>query len=1162
MIFFPFPMSSDTPEPTPNMPPTPEGQREELARLQAEHERLQGELETMQTRLSDLSSRLETLSKPKPRKVRPRKRQAVTPTDDEALHAQVATAPETPTVKEPSPEPAEISPPEPEPKAQAEPQAAPTPADLGTTLTRAKSSTPPPIPSTEESVVVEETKKPAPPPLPEEAQTTTTSMESMDSESVPTQDSATNSGLDEDDTVETRWGVYLLRIGVVLFLLSLAFAGNYAYQEWFVHLTAGTKVTLLYVLCALVLGLGKWMESFASGVQQFGSGLGAAGLAGLYYVTFAAHYTERLRVIESPILAGVLLLAWAGFVFYLAERRSSQWLALVAVALAYFSTAIGPAGWFAAGANVLLAVVSVLLQLRHRWTSLGALSLIGVYLSFLCQSILGLSLVSGRDPLAAIAADPHHALIVGLIALTAYWITFATASFYARPEIQPPLQRTLLLTLNNALWIGLGWLLLVRLDFAHVIGEALLAAGTLLLIAAVKARWLVAAARPTVPAYTAQGLAVFTVGLMLTFTGTTQALLLGTELLLVLFTATSTGNRILRYASLVLAPCVTGTALYALELGQISAPAALGTAAILLFSGWWAKFHHRETSWRQEQVDWFSANGLGLLTCSLVMLYHGDQRLLLLSVEFAVVLLFAVGSTSYLLRVATHLLGAIVLAVAGGLILLGTVTWVMGLSVALLFWGAWWAQHQTLAINKWTPADIGWLSALALALGYQWLHEVIPPEVIWPLLGAITLGLSVTTRWHQIPTLTYLSQLYFLLACTNLAGPLLAYSKDPALAPAWWQPAALIVIGLMLSTWWQRTRVLRNEDFSLAMRLIDAAAVVSLFYLWLEPRVDANTWMLLASGLTLGLSAYGLWRREWLLATLAQGLVLAAVLELFLRAGSGINWPAALFPTATMIGLALAAETLLPRALSKLSDPVSEAYRAWVAVIHYAASLYRIVAVFLGVRLINTYVPDAERGWVFALLGFAILATNGWRMQNLRFLGAALYFIIALGRWMNPFDPSSALHWPNWLGLGLILLAPVLTRRVRAQLPLLTTGANGSRQERRDWERIAIFCLRLFAVFALWVQASRLIDAQLGTSYLTIAWALTALVVLGGGFLVRERLLRWFGLIILALSLLRFGAIDLWGFDTLYRLVSASALTLVVLLLAFLYSKYAGKPKR
>lgn len=1161
MIFLPTQMSSESPDPVPGQPNPPESQREELARLQAEHERLQGELETIQTRLTDLSSRLETLAKPKPRQVRPRKRKPATPADDEALHAPREDATDTRAndglSKDPVAEPIATAP-DSEPESEPQPEVTTVPADLGATLVQAKTSPAEETPS-EPALTVEEKKTPTPPPIPEEAQVQST----PESPEAPEPSPEPKQQLDEDeDTVETRWGVYLLRIGVVLFLLSLAFAGNYAYQEWFVHLTPGTKVTLLYILCALVLGLGKWLERFPDGVRHFGSGLGAAGLAGLYYVTFAAHYTERLRVIESPILAGILLLAWTGLVFYLAERRGSQFLALAAVALAYFSTTIGPAGWFAAGANVLLACVSVFLQLRHRWTALGALSLVGVYLSFLCQSILGISLVSGSDPLATLLTDPDGALIIGLTALTAYWITFATASFFARPEIQPALQRTVLLTLNNALWIGLGWLYLARLGYDDFIGEALLVAGTLLLITALKARWWFEAAKPTVPAYTAQGLAVFTVGLMLTFTGTTQALLLGTELLLVLFTATSTNSRVLRYASLVLAPCVTGTALYALDMAQISAPAALGTAAILLFSGWWAKFHHRETSWRQEQVDWFSANGLGLLTCSLVMLYQGDQRLLLLSIEFAIVLLFAVGSTSYLLRVATHLLGAIVLAVAGGMILLSTVTWVMALSVGLLFWGAWWAQHQTLAINKWTPADIGWLSALALALGYQWLHEIIPPEAIWPLLGAIALGLSVTTRWHQIPTLTYLSQLYFLLAFTNSAGPLLAYAKDPALAPHWWQPAALIVIGLMLSTWWQRNRVLRNEDFSLAMRLIDAAAVVGLFYLWLEPRVEANTWMLLASGLTLALSTYGLWRREWLLATLAQGLVLAAVLELFLRAGNGISWPAALFPTATMIGLALAAETLLPRALAKLSDPVSAAYHAWVKLIQYAATLYRIVAVFLGVRLINAYVPDAERGWVFASLGFAILATNGWRMQNFRFLGAALYFLIALGQWMNPFATGSALHWPNWLGLGLILLAPVLTRRVRAKLPPLSSASNGQRQERRDWERIAIFCLRLFAVFALWVQASRLIEAQLGASYLTIAWALTALVVLGGGFLVRERLLRWFGLIILALSLLRFGAIDLWGFDTLYRLVSASALTLVVLLLAFLYSKYAGKPKR
>lgn len=1099
----------------------------EVERLRAEHERLHHELETIQGQLRDLSTRLDTLAQPPRREVRPRKRLAKGPDDDEALHAAAIEA-APPPVPEPKPAPVNDPPPEPETEAAlaTDPEAAPGAADAPPAAGTA-SPEPDPAPA---DPLQEAAPAAAPTPTP------------------------------KGESLESTWVPFLLPIiGAVLFLLTLVFAGNYLYYEFFVDLSKGMKVALLYAVCAVVLGLGAWLETMSGRLPRLGTILGAAGLGGLYYVSFAAHFTEALRVIESPVTAGVLLLAWSGLALFLAEWRRSQELGVAAIALAYFSTAIGPVGWFGAGSNLLLAAVSVALVLRHRWEVLGMVSLGGVYASFLLNSIIGVSLVSGADPLAAWLAAPVEGVWIGLISLTAYWLTFATGSFFARQELMAQQLRMVMLTLNNLLWVGWGCLLMGRLDLPGQIDVFLLMAGGLMLAASCLARWVWASAKPVAEAYLGQGLTVFTIGLMLAASGTVQALLLTAELMIVLVLATTFRHRLLRYATLAIVPLVTGTTLLALKLEEIAPWASLTVAAALIFAGWWAKFHRASTSWRQEQVDWLTANGIGLLTCALVTHFTGMPRLLLLTAEFVFVLLFAVSSTSYLLRVASHVLATIVLAVGGGLMLLGGVYYAVLVSVVALFWAAWWAQHQTLAVNRWTPADIGWLSALALALNYQWLKELVPTLYFWPVLGTLALIATLGTRLHRIPVLTYLSQLYFLLAVTNLFGPLYNYVPAAADNLPGWQPALLIAVGLALSAWWQRTTDLRNTDFSLAMRLIDAAAVVALFYLWVEPRLSTEMWMVAASLLTLALSAYGVSRREWLLAAFGQSLVLVAVGELFWRAGTTVAWPAALVPTATLVGIAMTAEwACRTRLLSQRGEQTSVP-EEWLGLVRYVATGYRMVTVFLAVRLVNAYVPAPEQAWVFALLGFALLATGGWRLNGLRAAGVLLYFLLALVKWFVPMSPEPHLYWANWLALLLILAAPVFTRRARAHLDPLPEQADTIRREKRDWEAAAVWLLRLLGVLMLWLQASRLGETFWGAQYLTIAWALTALAVLAGGFAVRERLLRWLGLGILAATLLRFLVFDLWGFQTFYQVVSAGALTAVVLLLAFLYNKYADR---
>ena len=110
---------------------------------------------------------------------------------------------------------------------------------------------------------------------------------------------------------ELRVGTYWMpRIGIVILLTGLVFLGNYAYHLIVPLLGPWGKLSLLTLAGVGLAGLGAWLERSRETLRNYGRVLMAGGAATIYYTAYAAHFVERLRVIESPILGGMLLLRW------------------------------------------------------------------------------------------------------------------------------------------------------------------------------------------------------------------------------------------------------------------------------------------------------------------------------------------------------------------------------------------------------------------------------------------------------------------------------------------------------------------------------------------------------------------------------------------------------------------------------------------------------------------------------------------------------------------------------------------------------------------------------------------------------------------------------------------------------------------------------------
>ena len=270
------------------------------------------------------------------------------------------------------------------------------------------------------------------------------------------------------DSLEMQIGsTWLVRIGVVVVLTAFAFFGDYLYHNVVPHLGRAAKVALLYVGAGALTGLGTWLERSRQArdqprLGQYAQVVFAGGLSAIYYVTYVAHYFENLRVIDSALLAGLLLLAWTAFMVFLADRRNSETLATVAILLAYYTAAIndGVAG-FTLFSNLALSAGAVFLLRRHLWRVFPFASLLATFGSYAFwtyyHSYLGWR---GVDT----PPHAHHGpggFWIEAAFLLVYWTLFTWVVFTASEQVLPPVRRANFAGLNNgAFYLLVTWLVL------------------------------------------------------------------------------------------------------------------------------------------------------------------------------------------------------------------------------------------------------------------------------------------------------------------------------------------------------------------------------------------------------------------------------------------------------------------------------------------------------------------------------------------------------------------------------------------------------------------------------------------------------------------------------------------------------------------------------
>ena len=411
------------------------------------------------------------------------------------------------------------------------------------------------------------------------------------------------------ESIEMRiGGDWLVRAGVVILLTALPFLGNYLYRNIVPHLGPWSKVGLLYAGAGTLAGLGAWLERTRQArevprVRNYARVLLAGGLAAVYYVTYAAHYYPNLRVIGSPLAAGLLLMGWTAFMVWVADRRASETVATFAILLAYYTSAVNEIAGFTLVSNLPLTAAAVFLLRRHLWKIFPFASLLATFGSYgywrYFHVYAAWRALPGQSPVGG-------SFWVVCAFLLVYWLLFTWAVFSTSGETLPAAQRAGFASMNNgAFFLLVTWSVLE--DYPGSFWKWSLGFGVVLLGLAEVGRQLRRRLDvPTEDAYRLSGVLLATLGFVTYFTGWQLCLVLAVESAVLLAAAGRRPSLLLIAASMFTA---VGAFLLAVqEMEQVAtghfkvlAPAV---GAILVLNGWLV-----ERVGNNDETRWLSVAG-------------------------------------------------------------------------------------------------------------------------------------------------------------------------------------------------------------------------------------------------------------------------------------------------------------------------------------------------------------------------------------------------------------------------------------------------------------------------------------------------------------------------------------------------------------------------
>jgi hypothetical protein len=205
-------------------------------------------------------------------------------------------------------------------------------------------------------------------------------------------------------------GSWLNKLGVLAFVIGVGFLLRYSFGDMGPRgkIFAGIAISVSMIVAGVIL------ERRRDFPVYYGRGLIGGGWASLYFTTYAAYGIESARILHSPTMATVLLLAVAtGMIIHSLGYRSEVVTGL-AYFLAFVALALTPMPTFAVVASLPLAISLLFLAYRFEWNGMAVAGVVVTYSAYLLS-------VASTPP-----SSPTDQIVLAF-----YWIIFEAFDLFS-----------------------------------------------------------------------------------------------------------------------------------------------------------------------------------------------------------------------------------------------------------------------------------------------------------------------------------------------------------------------------------------------------------------------------------------------------------------------------------------------------------------------------------------------------------------------------------------------------------------------------------------------------------------------------------------------------------------------------------------------------------
>jgi hypothetical protein len=606
------------------------------------------------------------------------------------------------------------------------------------------------------------------------------------------------------------------------------------------------------------------------------------------FATYAAHYLPPLRIIQSSLLDGLLLIAWAAVIVWIADRRKSEVLALFAVCLAYYTAVVTDIGLFTLYSNAILTAAAVFFLLRNRWATLSIVSLPATYASFVFWRFY-----HHGEFLWDLRGDQ---LTYGNIFLAGYWVLFTAAAFLSRSEQLNGGKRATYITANNAAFFSMVILSMFHVD-TGAFWKFCIGFGMVLLALSIAAREWFDKEPVIAKTYLTQGLLLVTVGCIAYFSGLRLALVLAAESAALLVLSYQQNSVIMRGAAVITAML----SLPFLFIGMETHPAPLFAIAAGAFLGFNMIFASRREPLVQNDVRQLTTlfavlalSAWGYIDWKLVS-HEWFGTSLAIGAMFLAFVFYRINIPEAVLLAQTYLIVSILVWIGHASAGPKLAWWhAMILIAATVGTGHFWQWQKKLTMNVASRQSFEGIYALAtIAILFTWLHPQFENGSWLMLTSVLALGVTIYALSLRAWWLAASAQLFMIVSGLEFGRQLMNGHPD------WYM--AIVPMAVLVSLVW-----LVSEFFieRLPKAAKDTVPQISLIYLgiavamslwWIHEYIPARerVWVLGLIGTVIFLVSV---RKSSRLVAGFGGVYLAcAVLSLLFQPATMVYFPNFLF---------------------------------------------------------------------------------------------------------------------------------------------------------------------------------------------------------------------------------------------------------------------------